>query len=111
MKTKHAQPGRGSTPNATMRVRSTKPSPTEAADAAPFLRRTITLPPEIAEKVDAIAGPGKFSSFTQRALLHELQRERIAAWLEDRVLARDGKPLDDSAITFAEAAWQARNKS
>src|SRR5471030_1176285 len=73
-----------------------------------FLRRTITLPPEMEAAIDALVGRGKFSAFAQQAFAHELQRESIAGWLDEREAARGGQPLDPEAVEFAEQAWRNR---
>ncbi len=73
-----------------------------------FARRTITIPPEMEAAIDAIAGRGAFSAFAQRAFANQLQRERIAQWLDEREAARGGAPLDAAAVEFAERAWRAR---
>jgi post-segregation antitoxin (ccd killing protein) len=75
---------------------------------ASFSRRTITLPAELEAAIDTRAGRGKFSAFTQQALIHELQRESIASWLDEREAQRRGKPLDPEAVRFAEDAWRNR---
>jgi post-segregation antitoxin (ccd killing protein) len=71
-------------------------------------RRTVTISSEVETAIDALVGPGKFSAFVQRALAHELQRESIAQWLEEREAARGGRPLSPEAVEFAEAAWRKR---
>jgi len=73
-----------------------------------FLRRTITLPRESEAAIDALVGRGKFSAFAQQAFTHELQRESIARWLDEREAARRGKPLSSDAVHFAEDAWRNR---
>jgi Arc/MetJ-type ribon-helix-helix transcriptional regulator len=73
-----------------------------------FLRRTITIPPEMDAEIDALVGRGKFSAFAQQAFTHELQRESIARWLDEREAARHGKPLPADAVEFAEQAWRKR---
>src|SRR5471030_1451246 len=73
-----------------------------------FLRRTITLPPEMEAAIDSLVGRRKFSAFAQQAFAHELQRESIARWLDERETARNGKPLSADAIEFAERAWRGR---
>jgi Arc/MetJ-type ribon-helix-helix transcriptional regulator len=73
-----------------------------------FSRRTITIPPEMEAAIDSLVGRGKFSAFAQQAFLHELQRESIAHWLDERQAARSGKPLSTDAVLFAEQAWRNR---
>ena len=75
---------------------------------APFSRRTITIPPEMEAAIDSLVGRRKFSAFAQQAFAHELQRESIARWLEEREAARGGKPLSTEALQFAERAWRER---
>jgi post-segregation antitoxin (ccd killing protein) len=91
---------------------ATKAKPQRRIAKAPetenFSRSTITLPQELEAAVDRTAGQGKFSAFTQRALLHELQRERIAQWLDEREAARHGEALPREAVAFAERAWRKR---
>ncbi len=77
--------------------------PAQKAEAA-FSRRTITLPRALEASVEKIAGKQQFSAFAARALEHEIQRERIAEWLEER-LERLG-PIPSEATAFAEAAWR-----
>ena len=59
-------------------------------------------------RIDALVGRGKFSAFAQQAFAHELQRESIAQWLDEREAARGGTPLDPEAVEFAEQAWRNR---
>jgi Arc/MetJ-type ribon-helix-helix transcriptional regulator len=73
-----------------------------------FSRRTITIPPEMEGAIDALVGPGKFSAFAQQAFAHELQRESIACWLDERQSARGGRSLDADSVQFAEQAWRKR---
>jgi len=73
-----------------------------------FLRRTITIPPEMEAEIDTLVGRGKFSAFAQQAFAHELQRESIARWLDEREAARGNKPLSEDAVQFAEHAWRDR---
>jgi len=81
----------------------------KSAQADPrFVRRTVTLPPEVDAEISSVAGAGKFSAFVLRAVSHELQRERIETWLAEREAARGGKPLDAESVAFAEAAWRRR---
>lgn len=82
----------------------TKPKPKQRY----FTRRTITLPPELDAEINDCIGNGKFSAFVQRSLTHELQRERIAQWLDEREVARHAKPLGREAVAFAEQAWRKR---
>jgi hypothetical protein len=58
--------------------------------------------------IDSLVGRGKFSAFAQQAFTHELQRESIARWLDEREAARGGKPLSADAVQFAERAWRKR---
>src|ERR1700677_2160037 len=86
---------------------------TSARAAAPlsegtFSRRTITIPPDLEAAIDSLVGRRKFSAFAQRAFAHELQRESIARWLDEREAARNGKPPSAEAVQFAEQAWRAR---
>lgn len=81
-------------------------TPKVASDA--LTRRTITLSAEMEAAIDALVGRRKFSAFAQQAFAHELQRESIALWLDEREAARGGKPLDADAIAFAERSWRAR---
>ena len=78
------------------------------ADDTRFVRRTITLPPEVAGEISALVGERQFSGFVQHALQNELQRERLAAWLDERVAARKGEPLAESAKAFARNSWRKR---
>jgi post-segregation antitoxin (ccd killing protein) len=79
-----------------------------AETSARFRRRTITLSADVDAALSAVATSGEVSAFVQRAVLHELQRERIARWLDERVAARGGRPLSPEAVAFAEAAWRKR---
>jgi post-segregation antitoxin (ccd killing protein) len=79
-------------------------------DGGRFTRRTITLPADLDAAIGAVATSGEVSAFVQRAVLHELQRERVAAWLDERVAARQGRPLSPEALKFAGAAWRSRKK-
>ena len=81
--------------------------PLPAGEGA-FSRRTITIPPDIEAAIDALVGRGKFSAFAQQAFAHELQRESIAQWLDEREAARGGKALEPDAVQFAEQAWRNR---
>jgi hypothetical protein len=86
---------------------------TSARAAAPlsegtFSRRTITIPPDLEAAIDSLVGRRKFSAFAQRAFAHELQRENIAQWLDEREAARGGRPLPPEAVQFAERAWRSR---
>jgi len=73
-----------------------------------FSRRTITIPPDMEAAIDSLVGRRKFSAFAQRAFTHELQRESIARWLDEREAARNGRPLSPDAVQFAERAWRER---
>jgi hypothetical protein len=73
-----------------------------------FSRRTITIPPDMEAAIDLLVGRRKFSAFAQRAFTHELQRESIARWLDEREASRNGAPLSADAIEFAERAWRNR---
>jgi Arc/MetJ-type ribon-helix-helix transcriptional regulator len=73
-----------------------------------FSRRTITIPPDLEAAIDALVGRGKFSAFAQQAFAHELQRETIAQWLDERDASRNGRPLSAEAVQFAERAWRNR---
>jgi Arc/MetJ-type ribon-helix-helix transcriptional regulator len=73
-----------------------------------FSRRTITIPPDMEAAIDSLVGRRKFSAFAQRAFTHELQRESIARWLDEREAARSGKPLSSDALQFAERTWRER---
>jgi len=73
-----------------------------------FSRRTITIPPDLEAAIDAHVGRGKFSAFAQQAFAHELQRETIAQWLDEREASRNGRPLSAEAVDFAERAWRNR---
>jgi hypothetical protein len=84
---------------------ATKMDGDKAVEQGTF-RKTVTLSRDVVSRVNALAGSGRFSAFTQQALLHELQRESIAAWLDERERSREGKPLSESAIAFAEDAWR-----
>jgi post-segregation antitoxin (ccd killing protein) len=77
-------------------------------DGGRFKRRTITLPADLDAAISAVATSGEVSAFVQRAVLHELQRERVATWLDQRVAARSGQPLSAAAVKFAETAWRKR---
>ena|SRR5471030_3345509 len=93
------------------KISKRKASPTQASSATPqvsFLRHTITIPPDMKAAIDALVGRGKFSAFAQQAFAHELQRESIAGWLDEREAARGGQPLDPEAVEFAEQAWRNR---
>jgi Arc/MetJ-type ribon-helix-helix transcriptional regulator len=81
--------------------------PSPAVEAA-FSRRTITIPPDMEAAIDALVGRGKFSAFAQQAFAHELQRESIAQWLDEREAARGGGALELDAVQFAEQAWRNR---
>jgi len=75
-----------------------------------FCRRTITLPAELEAAIEGVADKQQFSAFATRALMHELQRERIATWLDERQAARGGKPLSSEAVAYAEQTWRGRKK-
>jgi Arc/MetJ-type ribon-helix-helix transcriptional regulator len=75
---------------------------------ASFGRRTITIPPEMEAAIDSLVGRGRFSAFAQQAFEHELQRESISRWLDERQASRGGKPLSSEAERFAEKAWRNR---
>jgi Arc/MetJ-type ribon-helix-helix transcriptional regulator len=82
-----------------------RPSPTGEVS---FSRRTITIPPELEAAIDSLVGRGKFSAFAQQAFTHELARESIARWLDERQAARSGKSLGEDFVQFAERAWRSR---
>ena len=75
-----------------------------------YSRRTITLPAALEAEIEQVAGKQQFSAFAMRAFMHELQRERIAVWLDERQAARGGKPLSPKAIAYAEQTWRSRKK-
>jgi hypothetical protein len=75
-----------------------------------FKRRTITLPADLDAAISAVTTSGTSSAFVQRAVLHELQRERVATWLDERVAARDGRPFTSETLDFAEDAWRKREE-
>ena len=80
----------------------------QPASEAIYVRRTITIPPEMEAAIDSLVGRRKFSAFAQQAFSHELQRESIGRWLDEREASRNGRPLDDEAVQFAERAWRDR---
>jgi hypothetical protein len=80
----------------------------ESETGGRFKRRTITLPADVDAAISPVAVSGEVSAFIRRAVMHELQRERIARWLDERSAARDGRPLSPEAIEFAKAAWRGR---
>jgi len=86
------------------RASARRSSPVEQS----YSRRTITIPPDIEAAIDSLVGRGKFSAFAQQAFIHELQRESIAHWLDEREAARGGKPVGTDSIEFAERAWRSR---
>ena len=92
-------------PHVTIAKKKRKSAP---AVEVSFLRRTITIPPEMEAAIDELVGRGKFSAFAQQAFTHELQRESIARWLDEREADRHGKPLPADAIEFADQAWRKR---
>jgi len=83
---------------------SAKPAPAESS----FSRRTISIPPEMEAAIDLLVGRGKFSAFAQQAFAHELRRDSIARWLDERSASRRGKPLNAESVQFAERAWRNR---
>ena len=90
---------------------SRKTQPKDPAGGPPdqrFVRRTVTLSPDVDAEIAKVAGKGKFSAFVLRAVAHELQRERIAIWLAEREAARRGAPLDRDSVEYAESAWNRR---
>ena len=89
---------------------SNRRTPATSPGGEVFGRRSMTLPPELEAALAESIQPGNFSAFAQRALWHELHRERIAHWLDERDRARGGKPLPPEALEFAERAWRARKR-
>jgi Arc/MetJ-type ribon-helix-helix transcriptional regulator len=79
-----------------------------ARSSVAFARRTITIPHEMESAIDELVGRGKFSSFAQQAFAHELQRESIARWLDERANLRGNAALPEHAVAFAERAWRRR---
>ena len=73
-----------------------------------YLRRTITIPPELNEAIDEIVGSQNFSAFAQRAIARELQRVSLREWLAERKAAHGGKPPSKEVIDYVERAWRNR---
>jgi len=73
-----------------------------------YLRRTITIPPELDAAIDELIGPKNFSAFAQKAIARELQRVSLREWLAEREAAHGGAPPSPEDIEYAERAWRNR---
>ncbi len=73
-----------------------------------YLRRTITIPPDLDAAIDEVIGAQNFSAFAQSALAHEVQRVSLRAWLSEREAAHGGKPPGKAVTAYVERAWRNR---
>ena len=87
------------------RTPSKKQPPLRSEGDLRFLRRTVTLPPDLDAELSALVGTRGYSAFVQRDIAHELQRERIVVWFDQRDAGRQGAALTPEAEAFAEDAW------
>ncbi len=80
--------------------RKSAPSePLELADAT-YARRTITIPRPVEAEIQEKVGHRGFSAFVTSALTNELQRQRLTAWLAERI-AENG-PIPEEDLRYAE---------
>jgi post-segregation antitoxin (ccd killing protein) len=73
-----------------------------------YLRRTITIPPELNAAIDEQIGSQNFSAFAQSAIKRELQRLRLREWLAEREAEHGGEPPSQEDIDYVERAWRNR---
>jgi hypothetical protein len=67
---------------------------------------SISVPKELAKTVRARVGERGLSGFVARAMLHELEREQLGAFLAE--LDEDLGAVPKKALAQAKAAWRKR---
>ncbi|MBX3260708.1 MAG: hypothetical protein KIS78_07500 [Labilithrix sp.] len=72
----------------------------------PAAKLSVSVPSDLARSVRRRVGPRGLSGFVARALVHELEREQLGAFLEE--LEREIGPVPDRALTRARRAWRGR---
>lgn len=72
----------------------------------PAAKLSITVPSALAAEVRKRVGARGVSSFVTRAIAHELEREQLAAYLEE--LDREFGPVPKEALADARRTWRKR---
>jgi hypothetical protein len=69
-------------------------------------KRSVSMPDDLAEQVDQLAGPGRFSAYVARAVERQVALDRLAAYVND-VETELGRPISPELMAEAEVAWHA----
>ena len=66
---------------------------------------SLTLEPELVEEARATAGGRGLSEYINRALRHQLQRDRLSKYLAD--IEREQGPVDPDLLNEVREVWPA----
>ena len=72
----------------------------------PAAKLSISLPGELAAEVRRRVGSRGLSGFVARAVAHELEREQLAAFIDE--MDRQLGPVSKAALASAKRAWPKR---
>ena len=72
----------------------------------PAAKLSISLPSDLVAEVRRRVGSRGLSGFFARAAAHELERERLAAFIDE--MNRELGPVSEAARRAAERAWPKR---
>lgn len=74
--------------------------------AEPAAKLSITVPAALAAEIRKRVGARGVSGFVTRAIAHELEREQLAAYLDE--LDHQFGPVPGEALADARRAWRKR---
>jgi hypothetical protein len=72
----------------------------------PAAKLSVSVPGDLAREVRRRVGPRGLSGFVARAIAHELEREQLAAFLDE--LDRDHGAVSRADLRDARRAWPKR---
>jgi hypothetical protein len=72
----------------------------------PAAKLSISLPGELAAEVRRRVGSRGLSGFVARAVAHELEREQLAAFIDE--MDRELGPVSKAALSAAKRVWPRR---
>lgn len=72
----------------------------------PAAKLSVSLPGELAAEVRRRVGTRGLSGFVARAVAHELEREQLAAFVDE--MNRELGPVSKAALAAAARAWPKR---
>ena len=67
---------------------------------------SISLPADLADEIRRRVGTRGVSGFVARAVAHELERDQLAAFIEE--MDRELGPVPQPALAAAKRAWRKR---